>query len=222
VENLYTPEFYKACLQRLTQGGIFTQWIHLYSLNGAIMSTIVHNLKSVFPHVSLVKVNKYDVLLLASQHPFDWKRIDEMDHIPEIKYALNRIMIRHPFEMLVQIFPNLDRYWTRKEDKVLHHSLFQPSLQKEAFKTFLSKNFLKLENDQQILEDLSDFREPSSLASKIDPTFVHYLKNNYQDYKKLMVEQPEWQEKCTNVNPEIFDPYSCEMASSILEYKGDL
>jgi spermidine synthase len=221
VENLYTPEFYKVCSDRLLSEGIFTQWIHLYSLNLPIFNSIIHNLKSIFPHITMLKVNKYDILLLGSKKAFDWSRVETFKNIPEVSYALKKIMIIQPFEMMVQVFSSLDDNLKEQSENIPPHSLFAPTLQKEAFKTFLSKNFLQMENDQQLMDKLSDYRKPSSNSDFDDLHFTKHLKQSYQEYKKWVQQNPNWNKICQNVNPEIQDPYSCQTALSILDYKGD-
>src|SRR5437667_320840 len=53
VATLYTPEFFQIVRARLTEGGVFSQWVQLYQLPAAVVTGIVRNLAAVFPHVEI-------------------------------------------------------------------------------------------------------------------------------------------------------------------------
>ncbi|MEK7793475.1 MAG: fused MFS/spermidine synthase, partial [Candidatus Hydrogenedentota bacterium] len=70
VASLYTREFYEAVKTRLEPGGIFSQWVQAYEIDGATFRTIYATLASVFPYVETWQTNDLDLLMLASQDPF--------------------------------------------------------------------------------------------------------------------------------------------------------
>lgn len=70
VASLYTREFYEAVKSRLGPGGIFSQWVQAYEIDGATFRTIYATLASVFPYVETWQTNDLDLLLLSSQQPF--------------------------------------------------------------------------------------------------------------------------------------------------------
>jgi spermidine synthase len=51
--SLYSREFYQLVRQHLTQRGVFQQWVQLHHVTRKDFATIVHTLRSVFPHVAL-------------------------------------------------------------------------------------------------------------------------------------------------------------------------
>jgi spermidine synthase len=51
--NLYSREFYELVRARLSDGGVFQQWVQLHHLYRRDFATVVHTLRSVFPHVAL-------------------------------------------------------------------------------------------------------------------------------------------------------------------------
>jgi spermidine synthase len=51
--SLYSQEFYRLVQQRLAEHGIFQQWVQLHHVTRKDFATIVHTLRSVFPHVAL-------------------------------------------------------------------------------------------------------------------------------------------------------------------------
>jgi len=51
--NLYSREFYALVRDRLAERGVFQQWVQLHHVYRRDFSTVVHTLRSVFPHVAL-------------------------------------------------------------------------------------------------------------------------------------------------------------------------
>lgn len=69
IATLYTPEFFQVARQRLTDDGVFCQWVQLYQLPLPIVAGIVRNLRAVFPHVEIWFGEYPDLLVLGSANP---------------------------------------------------------------------------------------------------------------------------------------------------------
>ena len=69
IASLYTQEFYQAVSGRLTDGGIFTQWLQGYELDAQTLETVYATLASVFPHVETWQGEAVDLLFLCSMTP---------------------------------------------------------------------------------------------------------------------------------------------------------
>ncbi len=69
VATLYTPEFYRIIRRRLSDGGVFCQWVQLYQLPLSVVAGIVRNVRSVFPHVAVWSSGAYEVMVLGSGRP---------------------------------------------------------------------------------------------------------------------------------------------------------
>ncbi|PYP28988.1 MAG: hypothetical protein DMD55_03140 [Gemmatimonadetes bacterium] len=74
VATLYTPEFFQIVRARLTEGGVFSQWVQLYQLPAAVVTGIVRNLAAVFPHVEIWFSSPGDVMVLGSARPLTYDR----------------------------------------------------------------------------------------------------------------------------------------------------
>jgi len=57
--SLYTLEMYRTASRRLTEGGLFCQWLPLYQLNREEFEVIVRTFLAVFPHVTLWRNDFY-------------------------------------------------------------------------------------------------------------------------------------------------------------------
>ncbi|MBI3948252.1 MAG: fused MFS/spermidine synthase [Armatimonadetes bacterium] len=69
VASLYTREFYRGVASRLTEGGLFLQWIQAYEVDTETVRTIYATLASVFPVVTTWQTNPADLLLVCSRAP---------------------------------------------------------------------------------------------------------------------------------------------------------
>ncbi len=72
VANLYTREFYSNASQRLTQNGIFCQWLQGYEVEPATISTVITTLRQVFPKVEVWATQSTDMLLICSNDEAPW------------------------------------------------------------------------------------------------------------------------------------------------------
>jgi len=75
VATLYTPEFFRIARARLSDDGVFCQWIQLYQLPLPIVAGIVRNLRAVFPHVHVWFGGSADLVVLASPRPINYDRM---------------------------------------------------------------------------------------------------------------------------------------------------
>jgi SAM-dependent methyltransferase len=78
VEMLYSAEFLEAARERLSPGGVYAQWFHLYETDRETLDLVLRTFASVFPHVSVWFTLDSDVLLLG------FKRSDRALDIEEI------------------------------------------------------------------------------------------------------------------------------------------
>lgn len=69
IENLYTDEFYNIAERRLTDSGLFVQWIHTYSFNDELFRIVLNTLRLHFKHLSVFQLRGGDMAILASKQP---------------------------------------------------------------------------------------------------------------------------------------------------------
>ena len=89
--NLYSREFYQACLRVLDPGGVVAQWIPFYNSGYADTWSMIHTFADVFDHV-LLFLNGEDGILLGSNAPMN---IDPSEPLPARALA-NIRSIEHP------------------------------------------------------------------------------------------------------------------------------
>ena len=74
IATLYTPEFFRIAQSRLSDDGVFCQWIQLYQLPLPVVAGIVRSLRQVFPHVNVWFGGTADLLVLGSSRPLSYDR----------------------------------------------------------------------------------------------------------------------------------------------------
>ena len=72
IATLYTPEFFRIAKARLSDDGVFCQWVQLYQLPLPIVAGIVRSLREVFPHVNVWFGGTADLLVLGSSRPLTY------------------------------------------------------------------------------------------------------------------------------------------------------
>lgn len=72
IASLYTREFYEASKERLTEDGIFIQWLQGYEVDGQTVRSILATLATAFPNVEIWHTNGFDLLFLATMKPIDY------------------------------------------------------------------------------------------------------------------------------------------------------
>jgi spermidine synthase len=69
IASLFTREYYRAVDRRLEKGGVFSQWVQAYAIDGQTLRTIMATLAQVFPYVEIWSMAPSDLLLVATREP---------------------------------------------------------------------------------------------------------------------------------------------------------
>ena len=99
---LFTSEFYRLVQKRLTEDGIFLQWLPFHGLTQDQYLGIVRTFSDVFKHTSIWRVGEGYTLLLATPKALkiDFQAFLKKLNIPQIKKDLRPVGLDNPFEML--------------------------------------------------------------------------------------------------------------------------
>src|SRR5688500_1657898 len=69
IASLFTQEFYRAANQRLSERGVFAQWVQAYEIESRTLRTIYATMASVFPNVETWQTASGDLVLIATKTP---------------------------------------------------------------------------------------------------------------------------------------------------------
>ena len=75
VASLFTVQFYQMVFGRLSDSGVFGQWIHLYEMEDELVLSILAGIDQTFPDWNAYLVSAADILVVAGKQPIpepDW------------------------------------------------------------------------------------------------------------------------------------------------------
>ena len=73
VASLFTREYYAAARERLTDDGLFLQWVQLYEIDARTLGTVYATIASVFPHVEAWEAGGGDLVLVAAKKNLSYR-----------------------------------------------------------------------------------------------------------------------------------------------------
>jgi spermidine synthase len=95
VANLFTQEFFELGKEKLSEQGVFVQWVQIYQLSTESLRSVLATYTRVFPHVLMFRVgglNKgKDLLLFGSNQPLNLDRLSERLADPRVQKELARV-----------------------------------------------------------------------------------------------------------------------------------
>jgi spermidine synthase len=98
VANLFTREFFQLGRERLSDQGIFVQWLQIYQLSTDSLRSVLGTFHETFPYVLVFRVEGAwkgkDLLLIGSRTPLTLDRIKERISDPRIAAELARVNIK--------------------------------------------------------------------------------------------------------------------------------
>jgi spermidine synthase len=102
IGNLYTEDFYRACVDQLEEGGVMCQWFQLYSVSEYDVSLVLATFYKVFPEGMVFQTGPGDVLLVGAQKPvqLEMSRLEELWQEKELTYWSQLIGLLEPKYLL--------------------------------------------------------------------------------------------------------------------------
>jgi hypothetical protein len=73
VASLFTREYYKAADARLTEDGLFLQWVQAYEVDARTIRTVYATMASVFPNIETWQTTSGDMVLVGGRHPITYR-----------------------------------------------------------------------------------------------------------------------------------------------------
>ncbi|HIL00801.1 MAG TPA: hypothetical protein EYG06_01845 [Myxococcales bacterium] len=96
VEMLFSHEFLQAARDKLTPGGVYAQWFHLYEIDDQAVELVLRTYLSVFDQVSLWFTMQSDLVIMGIQDPeraLDVKAMRARFERPDFQAAFERVNI---------------------------------------------------------------------------------------------------------------------------------
>jgi spermidine synthase len=146
VEMLYSREFLEAARSRLTPGGVYAQWFHLYEVDPGTIEIVAYTYASVFDRVAVWFAQGADVLLMGLNSPTgypDLETLRERYERPALRAGMARCSAKSFPEVLAHelLPPGLLR---RGQVAGELHTLHRPILSQHAARAFFSGRTVSL------------------------------------------------------------------------------
>jgi len=103
--NLFTREFFQIGADRLAHGGIFGQWLQMYSLDPELLRSVIGTFQTVFPNVYVFQpLSRRDLILVGSAEPIDLNvaRMGAGWMVPAVQQDLARLGFTRLSDVLAQ------------------------------------------------------------------------------------------------------------------------
>ncbi|MEN8160459.1 MAG: fused MFS/spermidine synthase, partial [Myxococcota bacterium] len=146
VEMLFSREFLEAARSRLTPGGVYAQWFHLYEVDAKTVDIVAATYASVFDRVAVWFARGPDVLLLGLNDPAgypDLATIRARYEEPAMRAGMARCGAKNFHELLVhEMLPPGLVSAERVSGEI--HSLRHPILSQHAARAFFSGRGVEL------------------------------------------------------------------------------
>jgi spermidine synthase len=168
VATLYTPEFYRIVRRRLSDDGVFCQWVQLYQLPLSVVAGIVRNLRTVFPHVSVWAGGAYDLMVLGSGRPLvadtAWVTTLLGPGGPLQKFGHEYLAIDQPLDYFDRQVLGQQGSERLESRATLAHSDNRPELEFVAARRFLDSHGVA-----SIIDSLAAIESPVEAADHLSP-----------------------------------------------------
>lgn len=197
--NVYTQDYYEICSDRLSDKGVFCQWIPQNWMSEVEFKSLIKAFVEAFPHTTFWYVNEYSVMGVGKNKPLEvnFEQMQKKFRIEKLNNDLEDVGIIGPKWFVsqywmsdeearawVEDYPsNTDNFPLVEFSKVIS---IEPNLQvmnelvdmKPGYSRFFNN---PNEEEQAIINDLEryyDFFRKSMLGT-IDR--IHYFRQNNQD-----------------------------------------
>lgn len=147
VANLFTREFLALGRERLSDDGVFVQWLQMYQLSTESLRSVLATYQQVFPYVLIFRVhgetNSKDLILLGSRRPMNLDHVAERFSNPRVAADLARVGIKNSEDVRAwlvadqtQLAPAVAGAFINTDDN-MHVETVAP---REAFRPTMAEN----------------------------------------------------------------------------------
>jgi hypothetical protein len=104
VYRLYSVEYYRDVLERLTPAGMMTQWVPVYQLSRNAIDRVIASFVEVFPHAVLFVGDGRELILMGGRRPFDPGKLERRFwEATAGRGDLEELGIREPVQLLARV-----------------------------------------------------------------------------------------------------------------------
>jgi spermidine synthase len=108
--SLFTRDFFELARARLRPGGVYGQWLQLYSLTPETLRTVIATFQTVFPHVVVFQTINQDTFLVGSADPFrvDFAALERRLQTDAVRADLERVGLHEPADLFAWLLLDIE------------------------------------------------------------------------------------------------------------------
>lgn len=118
IARLYSAEYYEDLKSRLSPGAVVSQWLPEYQIDQRGVDLITSTFLAAFQHAFLFVGSGRELILVGSDRPFDFGRVEKsLFSRPAVRADLRRIGFERPHQILATILrttPSLLAEWANR------------------------------------------------------------------------------------------------------------
>jgi spermidine synthase len=168
VSNLFTQEFFELGKSRLTDDGIWSQWVQMYGMGTEEVRALLNTFSTVFPHVALfATIEDADLVILGSNQPLVLD-IEGLERViatsPLVAAELELIEVQDAYDLLTYFQMERDTMDDFTMGAALNtddNMLIEFAAPRRLYEETSSRNYRVLLNESkpalQALDSLEDF-----------------------------------------------------------------
>jgi spermidine synthase len=147
VANLFTREFFEMGRQRLSEQGVFVQWLQIYQLSTESLRSVLATYQSVFPHVMVFRVGGAakgkDLILVGSNKPLSLDLLPQRLTDERIAREISRVDLKTEADVRSWYICDESRLRPAVSGAVINtddNMHIETTVPKEAFRPFKQSN----------------------------------------------------------------------------------
>jgi len=121
--NLFTKEFFEIVLGRLSDEGVFSQWLNLYNMSPNVLMSILKTFYSVFPHGAVFTgAGDQELIMIGSKAPlrFDLYKLNAIAQDERVRRQLGQISMNDAYDLLSQFALSREEVWKLAQDSEIN------------------------------------------------------------------------------------------------------
>ena len=153
VANLFTREFFELGRDRLSEKGVFVQWLQIYQLSTDSLRSVLATFGKVFPHVLMFRVGGAtkgkDLILVGSNQPLTFDRLAERMRDSRISAELARVQMENEASLRSWFVCDESRLAPAVAEAIINtddNMHIETIVPREAFRPLMQANATWIEN----------------------------------------------------------------------------
>lgn len=121
--NLFTKDFFDIVFGRLSDWGVYSQWLNLYNMNPEVLKSILRTFYTVFPHGAVFTgAGDQELIMIGTKAPlrFSIEKLNAIAHNEKIRKQLALVPMNDAYDLLSLFVLNRDDVMNLTEGAIIN------------------------------------------------------------------------------------------------------